>query len=80
MEGLRTKTLRLSSRDRDGMFRSLCHMPLAKIEEIAQQFLSKGVIRQTGRIRNLYVVRIKAELHVMAAICHIQGRTPIVLS
>ena len=70
MEGSRTKTLRLSSRDRDGAFRSLCHMPLSKIEDIAQVFLDNGIIRPTGRMRNLELVRVKAELHVMAAICH----------
>ena len=70
VEGSRTKTLRLSSRDRDGTFRSLCHMPLSKIEDIAQIFLDNGTIRPTGRIRNLDLVRIKAELHVMGAICH----------
>ena len=70
LEGSRTKTLRLSSRDRDGAFRSLVHMPLTKIEGIAQLFLDNGIICPTGRMRNLELVRIKAELHVMAAICH----------
>jgi hypothetical protein len=69
VEGTRSRTRRLSGRDRQGIFRSTFRLPLAKVESLALLMINKNIIFPTRRIKTAVAMQIKAELHVLGALC-----------
>jgi len=69
VEGSRSKTQRISGRDRQGAFRATFRLTLDKVEKIAQLMINKNVIMPTRRINTAVAVQVKAELHVLGALC-----------
>ena len=68
IEGSRSRTRRLSGRDRQGVFRSTFRLTLDKVERLAQIMIEKKIILPTRRIKSAIAVKVKAELHVLGAL------------
>jgi len=69
VEGSRNKTRRISGRDRQGVFRATFRLTLEKVEKLAQLMIDNEIIIPTRRNNKPFDVQIKAELHVMGALC-----------
>lgn len=67
-EGVRERTYFTSARDRFGVFRCLFRMPLHKVDELVNRFLSEGWITYTHHCRSETKLKIKAELLILSCL------------
>lgn len=67
-EGVRDRTYFESGRDRFGIFRCLFRMPLRKVDELVNRFLSEGWITYTHHCRSETTLKIKAELLILSCL------------
>lgn len=67
-EGVRDRTYFESGRDRFGIFRCLFRMPLHKVDELVNRFLSEGWITYTHHCRSETTLKIKAELLILSCL------------
>ena len=74
--GVRGRTHRLGTEDRFGQFRAWFRLPLHMISDIADQFIDKGYLHATRRIRNTTILQAKAELIVLACLNVLAHGTP----
>jgi len=74
---VRSMTYHLSTRDRYGTFRCLFRVPLSKVDELVQLFLSRGWIRKTQHCKDDDRLRVKAQLLIMATLNIIGHHTPV---
>ena len=65
----RSRTRRMSGRDNQGVFRATFRLPLDKVERLANLMIDKRIIGPTRRIKTAIAVQVKAELHVLGALC-----------
>ena len=68
VEGSRSRTHRLSGRDRQGAFRSTFRLTLDKVERLAKTMIENRIILPTRRINSTIAMQIKVELHVLGAL------------
>lgn len=69
IEGSRSRTRRMSGRDNQGVFRATFRLPLDKVERLADLMIEKKIIMPTRRMKTAIAVQVKAELHVLGALC-----------
>jgi hypothetical protein len=73
---MRDLTHELSTSDRYGEFRSLFQMPLSKVEELMDIFISRGYIELPRSLKFREEFREHAELLVMSALYHLGNDKP----
>ena len=69
IEGSRSRTRRMSGRDNQGAFRATFRLPLHKVERLADLMIEQKIILPTRRMKTPIAVQVKAELHVLGALC-----------